>query len=157
MKSKEIIAQDIIKRATEDAQHLLAKQAQDAISVIGLATAEALKVTTVKSDKDTKDMATFLGSFSEFKTNVNEKFADIKSDIKEVKDNIANRISNLENEKLNLKDSYPVLYKKDVDDTFKTHSEQIDTLKTRTTQIMTVGGVLAFMLGLIQWFLSYSK
>ena len=68
---------------------------------------------TKKEDKQLFNQHTFddhntlislVSSFNDFKQNVNEKFADIKADIKELREGIASRVEILEKEKADRKE-----------------------------------------------------
>lgn len=82
------------------------------------------------------------------------EFRTIKEAIKELNDGTSKRISDLENEKLNTKDSYPVLYKKDVED-------RLDKLENKTqehnniiTKMWSYGVALIFLVGIVEFLLS---
>jgi hypothetical protein len=77
----------------------------------------------------------------------------IKNDIKNLSDGTATRITSLENEKLDLKDSYPVLYKQGVDQNLNDHETRLNTLEsshTKQTVLLSVGsGLMLFLVGLM--------
>ena len=142
-KTSTIEAEEKIAQATKDAGTLLAKQAEDAIKVIAAAAAEALKVQNVKTEGD-HDLIIKLDT----------KMDALSVDIKDLKEGTAERIANLELQKLNIQDSYPVLYKAGVEKMFDDHENRIRINTGRITQIMTWGAALMVMLGIAEFIIS---
>ena len=82
-----------------------------------------------------------VGSFEDFKQNVNDKFSDIKADIKELKDGVSNRVDILEREKADKKELDEIQEKinniqKHLNETVETRIDCLETWRTaRTEQI----------------------
>lgn len=147
-------AKNEIALAVKDAGTLIAKQAADAVQVIAAAAATALKVDNVKGIGDHDSITTLIETVSGLNLRFSEKFDELKADIKDLKDGTATRITKLEAEKLNTADSYPVLYKADVDKKLdelekcsKAHAEKI-------TIIMTWGSVAVLLVGVLEFIIS---
>jgi len=82
------------------------------------------------------------------------KMDDIRSDIKELKDGTHQRLTDVENHKLNIKDSYPALYKasvekslSDLDIITKKHENEITRILTFGTAGILVLGIVEFLIG----------
>lgn len=66
-----------------------------------------------KNDHD--NLTTLISSLSDFKISVNEKFADLKSDIRDLRDGVSTRVTNLEKTKADRVDIDAVQKKLDDD------------------------------------------
>jgi len=140
--SKQEIAQAAAAAAAE-ATKTIAQAALEASKVVAQATAEAVKVREIKGADD-HDL------LIELKT----RMEDLKIAIKELTDGTARRIDNLELNKLNLKDSYPFLYKAGVEKMLDDHENRIRINTGRITQIMTWGSAALILLGVVEFILS---
>lgn len=154
-----------IHRAAADAITLLSDASAKQLAVIAEAQAKQLAAIADATLNATKLLAT---QAQEAAKVVNTKGADdhdkiievlvkmdgIKNDIKELSDGTATRITTLENEKLNTKDSYPVLYKAGVEKTCQDFEERIRSNTTRITQIMTWGSAAVVLLGIAEFLIS---
>lgn len=129
-----------IATAAESATKLLASSAQSATKLLASNATEALRVSNTKHDDD-HDILVVLKS----------KMDDLKSDIKDLKDNTTKRVDTLESTKLNTQDSYAVLYKKDVDASKLDHENRIRANETSITKIMTYGSGGILLLGIIEF------
>ena len=104
-----------INNPTNDAKHEIAQAAEDAVKTIAVAAEQAAKViAAAAAAAASKDTAKTDGDHDNI-VKLLVKMEDLKADIKELNDGTTTRITHLENEKLSIKDSYPVLYKKGVD------------------------------------------
>ena len=120
---------------------------------VALALKEAL-LTLGGSDHDA--ITTLVGTVANLDKRFTEKFDELKSDIKDLKDGTAQRITNLENEKLNIRDSYPVIYKKGVDEMLNNHQNIINGLQTERTKITVLLGVAStIMMALLGLLISH--
>jgi len=131
-----------IEQAAADAVKVIAAAASEAARTVANAAAEAVKVSNVKGADD-HDLLVVL----------NTKMEDLKTDIQDLKDGTSTRIATLENEKLNIRDSYPILYKKDVDTKFIDHEKRIKTIESLNTKLsvmLGIGiGILSFLVSLM--------
>jgi len=118
---------------------VIADAALQATKLLASQAAEAQKVTTIKGQDDHDFLLTFS---SEVKT----KLDTISGDIKDLKDGTTARIESLETEKLNIRDSYPVLYKEEVEKRFDDQEGRIRINTGRITQIMTWGSAFLLIL-----------
>ena len=128
-----------IANAAESATKLLSSAAESASRLIASNAAEALKVSSEKQSDD-HDILVVLAS----------KMEDLKSDIKDLKDNTTKRVDNLETNKLNILDSYAVLYKADVEKTRLDHETRIRDNEKYITQILTWGSVGLLVVGILE-------
>jgi hypothetical protein len=129
-----------------DAKHLVASDAENAAKLL------AVKNSDGSSDHDT--LNTLVGSVANLEKSFTEKIQDVRNDIKEIKDGTASRISKLEEEKLNAKDSYCALYKKGVDEDIKCLKDEVSSQKTTITKIWSYGVALIFLIGVVEFLLS---
>jgi len=124
------------------AKHMIALAAEDAVKAIANAAAAATKVTDTKNGND-HDL------IIEIKTIQQTMLAEIL----EIKNGTARNIADLQNQKLNINDSYPVLYKKGVDERLTDHETRLGKLETFNTRValMLSGGIFAlgFLITLI--------
>jgi hypothetical protein len=150
-----------IERSTEEAVKAISAAAGEAVktitsaagearTVVSADVAEAAKVLANKNNDGTSDHDFLLTFSAEVKTKLNA----ISDDIKELKDGTSTRIAALENEKLNTRDSYSVLYKTAVETTFKDHEDRLRSNTTRITQIMTWGSAGIIVLGIAEFVLN---
>jgi hypothetical protein len=116
-----------IAEAVKQAGQLLAQQAEDARKVVANAAADALKVTNVSTGKNNED--------HDLLVTLNTKMEDLKEDIQELKDGTSGRIKTLEETKLNIADSYPMLYKQGNEDLHKDHEERIRKIEEKTEDL----------------------
>lgn len=78
----------------------------------------------------------------------------LKDDIKQLKDGTSDKIKDLENTKLNIKDSYPYLYKKDIDTAIEKLEIQSEKNSTNITRVLTFGSVIIVLISIAQIFVS---
>ena len=144
---KEIMArQNQIHDAAREALATISDAAAAATNVVAVAAAEAVRVKALNDSMSSEDH----DSLVELKVLV----VGIKTDIKELTDGTAQRITMLENNKLDVKSSYVTLYKPAID---KLHEEQNSRLKDVENKINLWSGgllVLQFAIGLFMWYLS---
>jgi len=142
-----------ISEAVKEALKTIADAAASATRVVAQAAAEAVRVRTNESNfikERSNDSTSDHDSLIELKVLV----VGIKTDIKELSDGTTQRITLLENNKLDVKSSYVSLYKTAIDDL---HENQNARLKDVETKIhLWSGGLLAlqFTIGLFLWYLS---
>ena len=122
---------------------------------IAVSTAEAQRVLLTRADQTAKTLTVggvndhdFMLSFTaEFKT----KLDFLIGQVAELKDNNAKRINDLEIEKLNCRDSYPVLYKKDVEEKLADHEKRIKVGEITDTRILAYGAALIVAMGILEF------
>jgi hypothetical protein len=122
----------------QQAKHTIALAAEDAVRTIAVA------ASTANSTK---------GNDHDLLLRVDTKLDLLTTTVNQLQDGTAKRISTLEAEKLNVNDSYPVLYKKGVDDKLADHEVRLGKLETFNTRValMLSGGIFAlgFLITLI--------
>lgn len=126
---------------------LIAEAALNATRLLAVQAAEAEKVKNIKGADDHDFWLTFSAE-----TKI--RLEAISSDIKELKDGTETRISTLETEKLNIRDSYPVLYKVGIEKSIQDHEDRIRVNTGRITQIMTWGSAAIVVLGIAEFILN---
>lgn len=139
-----------VEEAAADALKVIAQAAGEATKVIASAANEAVKV---KENQNSVDHDALI----ELKT----LMIGLKEDIKELTDGTSRRIAFLENNKLDTKDSYPVLYKAEVDKRITDHEVRINAMETshtRVTVLLSIGiGILTLLVGLLVQHIVYGK
>ena len=130
----------------QQAKHTIALAAEDAVRAIAVAASTA-------SNKSGNDHDLLL--------RVDTKLDLLTTTVNQLQDGTAKRISTLESEKLNVNDSYPVLYKAEVDKRIADHEVRLGKLETFNTRValMLSGGIFAltFLIGLIAYHIMGSK
>jgi MoxR-like ATPase len=135
----------------ERAKHMIAAAARDAVDTIASAAAQAVKVTSLQNSNDHDAFIDLVGSVRHIDEKFTEKFAEIRDDIKEIKDGTASRIACLEAEKLDVKDSYPLVYRKGVEDTLNAHELMIADHSHKITQILAYGSAMLVGMAIIEF------
>jgi hypothetical protein len=129
---------------SEQTEHKIATAANDAIKVIANAAAEAVKV-AAKSDGSDHDLIIKLDT----------KMDGLSDQIKTLDNNTTKRIDALEKDKLNARDSYAEIYKKEVDnrlDNAETRIGNLESSKTQITVLLSISSViLSTLIGLLIW------
>lgn len=92
--------------------------------------------------------------FARLEENVKLNFQQVKDAIKELNDGTANRINKLENDKLNIQDSYPLMYKVDVDKAIKDLQTDTKAQGTAITKLWSYGIALIFIVGIVEFIIS---
>jgi len=141
-----------IADAAATAMKVVADAAAKASEVVAQTAAEAIKTQKAEGANDHDVIVSLIRSFADFKENVNEKFAEIKTDIKDLKDGTTSRIACLETEKLNIMDH--LNYKEDVDRTLKDHEIRIRKDTDKITRLTSYGIAGMFVIGVIEFLLS---
>jgi hypothetical protein len=151
-------ALNLIASAAVEAAKVIASSALDATKVIANSAADATKVMHDRGAGDHDTLLVLVASVDNLEKKFSEKFADIKNDIKadikDLKDTNSCRISALEVDKLNVKDSYPVLYKVAAEKVRDDHEVRIRSNEKNITKIVTIGGVLLVLLGIAEFLMS---
>lgn len=86
--------------------------------------------------------------------NVNINFRQVKDAIKALSEGASGRIDKLEQDKLDIKYSYPILYKKGVEDCIADHETRIRLNTERIIKMMTYGTVLIFFIGIVEFIIN---
>ncbi|MCK9428660.1 MAG: hypothetical protein M0R17_01445 [Candidatus Omnitrophica bacterium] len=133
----------VIAQASSTAATTLSSAATDATKTIAMAAAEALKVSNIKSSDD-----------HDLLVRLDEKLVGLKEDIGKLNSGYSLKIKDLENEKLNTRDSYPVLYRKGVEDKLEDHENRIRVNTDKITKLWTWGIALIFLLGVIEFLIT---
>jgi hypothetical protein len=138
-------AVEVISLAAGKATTAIADAALQATKLLATQAAEANKVMTTQNNKDGNDHDLLL--------RVDTKLDLLTTTVNNLQDGTAKRISTLETEKLNVNDSYPMLYKAAVDKAIADHEIRLGKLETFNTRVtlMLSGGIFAltFLIGLI--------
>ena len=124
----------------EQAKHTIAMAAEDATRTIAAAAAAAANSKS--------------GSDHDLIIRLDTKMDGLSDQITKLDSGTSARITNLENEKLNINDSYPMLYKKRVDDNFLDHETRIRSNEINITRILTWGSILLVLLGVAEFFVA---
>lgn len=132
-------ASHTIASSAESATRLLASSAESATRLLASNASDALQASK-KKDVEDHDILVVLKS----------RMEDIRNDIKDLKDNTTKRIDVLESSKLDVKDCYATLYKKDVEQTNSDHETRIRLIETNITKILTYGSIGIVLLGVIE-------
>lgn len=135
-----------ISSAAGEAVKAIAQAAGEARLVLINNAAEAAKVLNIKNTEG--------GSDHDLLQRLDTKVDALKSDIKEIKDGTTDKINRLSEEKLDIKDSYPVLYKVAIE-------KKLDDLDTLTkdhekiiTRICTWGAAALLAMGIIEFLIN---
>ena len=142
-----------ISNAAEQAVKTIASAAGEARNVIADNASNAAKLIITKNADGTSDhdsITTLISSVKNIDDKFTEKFADLKNDIRVLSDGTSQRISNLENEKLNIKDSYSYVFKDGVDKIQSDHEKRIRRLEWS-------GAIGVGFLYAIQFYLTFIK
>jgi len=150
-------AVQFIADAAIEASKVIANSALDATKVVANSAAEANKMFHTRGAEDHDTLLILVESVNNLDKRFTEKFTelktDIKADIKDLKDTTTSRIQLLETEKLNIRDSYPVLYKAGIDKALDDHEKRLRKNGDNITKIMTWGAALLVILGIAQFFI----
>jgi len=158
---------------TEQAKHELAKAVQDALKLISDGVLEASNKIANDANKATSAMASAALDANRLlasQASVAAKVVDTKQgndhdlilevktiqtvmlgEIREIKDGTAKQLSDLQSNKLDIKDSYPVMYKKDVETALTNHEGRVKILETNMTRIIAYGVALMVVVGLAEF------
>lgn len=147
-------ALQLLTDASNKQLQLIADAALNATKLLAVQAAEAEKVRSTKGADDHDSLTTLIGSVSTLNDRLTEKFDELKLDIKDLKDGISSRVTILENEKLNIRYSYPVLYKVAVEKTLDDYESRIRINTGKITQIMTWGSAGVVALGILEFILN---
>lgn len=129
-----LAATEQISAAAKAATLVISDAALSATQLLAAQTSEAAKIVNVKGADD-HDL------IIELKTII----IGIKADIAELKDGTSHRIAALETEKLDTKDSYPVLYRAGVEKSFQDHEDRMRALEQKIWIWVGVSTVLVFL------------
>jgi len=146
-----------IEHSVSEAVRVISEAALKATTTIASAAKDAANVVSARAQEQAKenglsamDDHNFLLSFS---TEVKTRLDMISEDIKDLKDGTSRRIDSLEAQKLDTKDSYPVLYKTGVDSQLFDHNKRLTDLEQSKIRInVTIGiasAIMTVMIGLI--------
>lgn len=143
----ESVRQTIIEAAREasklitDASELQIKAIADAAgqarTVVTATASEAARIVSAKSIDS--------GSDHDLLQRLDGKVDALGAAIKDIKEGTSTRIDRLESGKINVSDSYPILYKAGVDKSFSDHEDRIRDNEVKTNKMWAYGavGVLA--------------
>lgn len=149
-----IAAEEAVKAiatATDLASEKLAKAADAASSAVASATIDANRLLASQATTAAKVVDVKQGNDHDLLTRLDTKVDAIIVQIEKMDNNSARRIDNLEVEKLNCRDSYPVLYKKDVEEKLADHEKRIKYGEITDTRLMAYGVAILFILSFAQW------
>ena len=140
----------IIANAAEKAAQTISNSAMAATRVVADDAEHASRMLNIKNTAGGSDHDFLLTFSAEVKTKLNQ----IGDDIKELKTGTSSRISALETDKLNIKDSYPVLYKEAMETKVSDHELRIRSNERNIIRIMTFGTVIMLLIGVAEVLLS---
>ena len=143
MKTKIAIAKDDLALAAKEALKLLSEASIAQLKTIASAAAEALKVSQAPGNND-----------HDLLVELRTKMQSIKDDIKELKDDIASRVKTLEDEKVNIRDSYSVIYKVGIEERLGKLEAKTTDQGTMITKIWSYGIAALFVTGLVEFFIN---
>lgn len=142
-----------IQNDAAEALRVLSRAKEESVHAIACAAADAKKAVDLKSADDHDTITNLVGAVGNIDQKFTEKFAELRGDIKEIKDGTAKRIDDLEREKNNVKSSYIVLFKEGVDKSITDIEADIVALKlSRSNQNVTMGigiVILTTLVGLL--------
>ena len=149
-----------ISNAAADAARVLASAAEVAAKVVTSAAAESAKAVSISSpsspmnSNDHDTLITLVEAVSNLGKNIVVSLNEIKSNIKDLQDNTATRIYNLETEKLDVKDSYLSTYKPGVDDRLNKVEGRIEEHSTTITKIWSYGTATLFIVTIAEFIIA---
>ena len=130
-----------IAEASQEALRVIADAASIATRAIAVAAAEAVKVKDAQNSTDHDAIV-------ELKI----LMISLKEDIRDLADGTKQRITLLENGKLDNKSSYFVLYKVGVDENLKDHNQRIKEVENKLNIWLGALLVLQVILGVVLWY-----
>ena len=128
---------------TAAAIKVIADAASEATKLIATQAAEALKVANAKDGND-HDL------IIEIKTVQQTMLGELR----DLKDGTSDRLKQVEDAKLDIKDSYQSIYKKNVDAVCQDHENRIRSNERNITRILTWGSALLILLGIVEFFVA---
>lgn len=140
--------------ATSAATKTIADAATLAAKALASAASDASQLITHNAEEVARVLNQQRGSDHDAIVRISEKIDSLRVDVKDLKDGTASRIATLENEKLNIKDSYPVLYKKAVEDFIVEANTRMRKLEEGYTQVKTFGIAAMILLGVVEFVLN---
>ena len=151
MKNNVESAKHEIGEAAATAVKSIAVAAEAAAKVISTSASEASRVVVNNATQTAKSLTVRSSDDHDRIVVLDTKLDAISDQIKELKDNNAKRIDDLEKNKLNTRDSYPVLYKESIDKCIADHEDRIRKNTVKLTIIMTVGSAIIFAITIIEF------
>lgn len=137
------------ERRTDDAVRIIASAAERATGTIAEAAAAAAKVVSNAAIEASKVSHAQQSNDHDLLVELRTKMEDLKVAIVDLKDGTSHRIDSLEHDKLNIKDSYTVVYRDTVEKMFKDHEDRLRMSEYAITRILTVGTTLVILIGVI--------
>lgn len=150
-------AAELIASAMREALKTLASEKLDAKRLLSSEAESARQLLETRNSDGSSDHDTqikLVEAVATLDKKFTEKFADLKADIKGLSDGISNRIALLEQEKLNTRDSYSVLYKEVVEKRLESLETKIATQGTIITKIWSYGIAVLFVLGVLEFLIN---
>ena len=139
------------KTDTENAKQEIAQAVRDAIKLLSTAAQEAARKIANDAAIAAKVVDTKHADDHDMIVRLDTKMDLLSTDIRDLKDGITKRIDNLEKEKLNICDSYFVLYKKEVETKLENHEIRIKSGEITDARLIAYGTALVFILSFAQW------
>ena len=141
----------LIAQAAKDASATIASAAGEARSVLAHNAADAAQVVITKNANGDSDH----DILTSFRAETKVQMETISKDIKEIKDGTTKRIDDLEKEKLNMKDSYTELYKKDSDKVHEDLEKRLRNVESVIVRIVTWGSAAMLALGILEFVINH--
>jgi di/tripeptidase len=123
-----------ISAAAGEAVKAIASAANEARLVLNTNASEAAKALIARNSAEGSDhdvLIRLVGAVANLDKNLSEKFAALKLDIKEITGNLSSRIDTLERNKLDIKESYPILYKNEDEKVRIEHTKRLEKLEDK--------------------------
>ena len=139
--------------AASYAVKLIASSAADAVRGIADAAGQARMVVAANASEAAKILNARnadVGSDHDLLTRLDVKVDGLGTQIKDLSSGTAQRIYALEHDKLDAKDSYPLVYKQSVDAEFADHEKRIRDAEDKTKKVMAYGATCIFILGVAE-------
>jgi alanyl-tRNA synthetase len=140
--------------AASIATQAIANAAREAVRTVSEAAAQASRLVVHNAEETSRTLNTQRSSDHDAIVRISEKIDSLKADVKELKDGTSKRIDNLENDKLNIKESYTVLYKKAADDIATDTGNRLKKLEEGYAQMKMLGVVAIVILGIVEFFIN---
>lgn len=140
-----------LAEAASSAAKAIADAAQSAVKAMAEAASSASTLVAHNAEESARSLAVQRSSDHDAIVRISEKIDSLKADVKDLKDGTTKRIENLECEKLNIKESYTILYKKSNDDFQAEMYSRMKNLEEGYAQVKILGIAAVAFLGILQF------
>jgi hypothetical protein len=136
----------LIASATSEAAKAIAEAATQARAVVAANASDAANVLIVKNAAG--------GSDHDVLTRLDVKVDGLKVDIRTLTDGTATRLAALEKDKLDIKESYAILYQKGVETLFDDHEERMREVEIKMNKVMAWGAAAVLLINVVGFIVS---